>query len=346
MLSRTARFFLCLLAMACAPGAVTPRARADAAKKAHAVRATYDVRYYPGRDRQLLDVFAPRDVKNAPVVLFVHGGTWMFGDKNFRGLYRGVGTFLARNGVVAVLINYRLSPAVKHPEHVKDVARAFAWTRRNIRSYGGDPDRIVLCGHSAGGHLVSLLATDKTYLSDPALKLKDADRRAIRGVVSYSGVYRIPGPAEFKQMAGHILDGLAARSGKSKSAAVLIPALRWATPTLNPFAIIFGKDRAAQVRAAPLTYVRKGLPPFLLLNAEREVPGLADMTRDFAAALRKKGNAVQVKTIDGTAHRSILFNLDEAEGGSGKALLDFVARHAGKRPLKGLPPTPLLPAEF
>jgi acetyl esterase/lipase len=309
--------------------ALTARVRAAAPPCNPKVRATYDVRYYPGRDRQLLDVFAPRGARKAPVVLFVHGGTWMVGDKDFHGLYRSVGTFLAKNGVVAVLINYRLSPRVRHPEHVKDVARAFAWTRRNIPSYGGDPDCLVLCGHSAGGHLVSLLATDPTYLADPALKLKAADRAALRGVVSFSGVYRIPDREEFKKMAGHILDGLAARSDKQKrTRAVLIPALRWATPGLNPFPLVFGWSRKAQVQASPLTHVRKGLPPFLLLNAQREIPGLADMTADFAAALRKAGNAVEVKKIPSCSHRSILFNVDEKDDPSGKAILGFVAKYA------------------
>src|SRR6516164_2426591 len=125
----------------------------------YAIEETHDIAYYDASPRQVLDVLRPKNLDNRPVVLFVHGGAWMIGDKNPLGLYRGFGRFLARHGIVAVMINHRLSPAVKHPEHVKDVARAFAWTRRHIKEYGGDPDRIFLCGHSAGGHLVSLLAT-------------------------------------------------------------------------------------------------------------------------------------------------------------------------------------------
>src|SRR5262249_21258684 len=158
-----------------------------------------------------LDVFAPKGAPGpAPVVLFVHGGTWMYGDKNFFGIYRGLGKFPARHGVVAVMINYRLSPYVRHPEHVKDVARAFASVVRNIASYGGDPRRIILGGHSAGGHLVSLLVTDKTYLNDPALDLKPAERAGLRGVVAVSGVYRIPGPDEFRTLARQIVRALVA----------------------------------------------------------------------------------------------------------------------------------------
>src|SRR5207253_2153822 len=108
-----------------------------------------------GKDpRQVLDVFQPEGATGCPVVLFVHGGAWIFGDKDLFGMYRGVGQYLARHGVTAVLMNYRLSPVVQHPEHIKDVARAFAWTRRHIKDYGGNPDAIFLAGHSAGAHLV------------------------------------------------------------------------------------------------------------------------------------------------------------------------------------------------
>ena len=72
---------------------------------------TLDVRYYPGKDRHLLDVFRPDDKKARPVVLFVHGGTWMMGDKDFFGINRNAGRMLARAGYVAVVINYRLSRA-------------------------------------------------------------------------------------------------------------------------------------------------------------------------------------------------------------------------------------------
>jgi acetyl esterase/lipase len=83
--------------------------------------------------------------------------------------------------------NYRLSPGVQHPEHIKDVARAFAWTHKHIGGYGGRPDELFLCGHSAGGHLISLLATDESYLKAEGLSLKD-----VKGVMSISGVYAIP----------------------------------------------------------------------------------------------------------------------------------------------------------
>src|SRR5262249_45556360 len=134
----------------------------------------------PGADclRHRCDVFAPKGGENYPVVVLVHGGVWTIGDKSCVGLYSAVGKFLAKNGIVAVLPNYRLWPWVKHPEHVKDVARAVAWTVKNCGNYGGSADNIFLVGHSAGGHLVALLATDETYL-----KAEGLSRANIKGVM-------------------------------------------------------------------------------------------------------------------------------------------------------------------
>jgi acetyl esterase/lipase len=155
------------------------------------VRAERDLPYYtgPGADKvkHRLDLYLPKGKSDFPVVMFVHGGAWVFGDKDFFGAHEAVGRMFARHGIGAAVISYRLSPAVQHPEHVKDVARAFAWLHENVMKYGGRPDELFVCGHSAGGHLVSLLATDETYLKAEGLSLAD-----IKGVMPISGVYLIP----------------------------------------------------------------------------------------------------------------------------------------------------------
>jgi acetyl esterase/lipase len=308
----------------------TPRTKTPAARLSP-IEETLNVRYFPGKDRQLLDVFRPREAKRAPVVLFVHGGTWMMGDKNFYGQYRTLGRFLAQKGFCAVLINYRLSPEVKHPEHVKDVARAFAWVRSQIDRYGGDPGRIILCGHSAGGHLVALLATDRKYLDDPALKLKPGARAAIRGVIGVCGVYQIPTPEEFKKMLAVIV---ASRMGPPEKrglvTTLLTPALTRAGETLNPFRLVFGDGPDVRKEASPITHVRKNLPPFLVLTAEAEVPGLAGMADDFTQALRKEKNSVEQHCVEGANHRAILFHLDRPGDPTAKLLLDFLNKHTKK----------------
>jgi acetyl esterase/lipase len=294
------------------------------------LQQTLDVRYSDGPDGQALDVFAPKGAAGRPVVLFVHGGAWMVGDKSTFGYYRGVARFFARHGAVAVSINYRLSPRVKHPEHVKDVARAFAWVRRHVRDYGGDPDRIFLCGHSAGGHLVALLATDESYLKDPVLGLTDADRAALKGVMAVSGVYRIPTPDEFTAMLGDMVNGLLQMAGREMMpTAMLTSALLRPSRVLNPFRLVFGDDPAAASKAAPLTYVRKGLPPFLLLYAGRELPQLDAMAAEFAKALEDAGDPVELRRIDGCEHNFILFRLDRPGDPTAAALLDFLHKYGG-----------------
>jgi arylformamidase len=157
-------------------------------EKAYEVKAVRDVAYYEGADahqtKHKLDLFLPKEKKDFPVLFFVHGGGWRHGDKEFLGIYSAIGNMFAEHGIGAVVINYRLSPEVMHPEHIKDVAKAFAWTYKNIAKYGGLTDQIFLSGHSAGGHLVSLLVTDAEYLKSEGLKTD-----TIKGVMPISGVY-------------------------------------------------------------------------------------------------------------------------------------------------------------
>lgn len=152
-----------------------------------------DLSYYdgPGRDTEgfnTLDVYAPKSAKGAPVLLFVHGGGWSrnAGDPYTRGRGGPHTVGFASRGVVLVTISYRLSPAHKHPAHVKDVARAVAWVHENIAKYGGDPQQLFLTGHSAGGHLVALVVCDPKYLA--AHNLNAAD---MRGVIPISGPFMV-----------------------------------------------------------------------------------------------------------------------------------------------------------
>ena len=171
------------------------------------VRVVRDLAYYDGEDadpkKHRLALYLPRGKTGFPVLLFVHGGGWRNGDKKYLfDVYGRIGRAFARNGIGTVVTNYRLSPKVKHPAHVQDVAKAFAWTKRHIAEYGGRADQIFLCGHSAGGHLVALLATDPRYLKAEKLSLGD-----ICGVVAVSGVYRIPPGRLFRSAFGEDAKG-------------------------------------------------------------------------------------------------------------------------------------------
>jgi acetyl esterase/lipase len=133
---------------------------------ADVVDTSKDIAYVSGTSspRQYLDVYTPRGGQNFPVVVFVHGGYWIAQDKAYfapiTGLYGNVGRALARRGVGAVVINYRLVPDVAFAEQLGDVIAAVRWTQANVQRYGGDPKRMVVSGHSAGGHMTALLAVD------------------------------------------------------------------------------------------------------------------------------------------------------------------------------------------
>jgi acetyl esterase/lipase len=276
------------LAMGALPsfGEGKPAEKAAPAPVLHEIEVQRDIAYYDGADADKeghkLDVYSPKGAKNRPVVLFVHGGAWVLGNRDLFGLHAGMGRMFARHGVVAVVANYRLSPKVKHPEHIKDVARAFAWMARNAGRYGGSSDRLFLCGHSAGGHLVSLLATDEKYLKAEKRSFKD-----IKGVMSISGVYEIP-------------DKL--------------------------FRDVFGDDAETHRRASPLTRVKEGCPPFLILYAEKDYPTCDAQSEKFAKALRAKKVAVRIQRIDKRNHLDILGNATKDGDRCGRELLDFIAR--------------------
>jgi acetyl esterase/lipase len=294
------------------------------------VEVIRDVGYYgPGADdpRHRLDLYLPKGEKDFPVVVLVHGGAWLFGDNRCCGLYPAVGEFFARHGVGAVLPNYRLSPGVRHPEHVKDVARAFAWAHAHVAEYGGRPDRLFLAGHSAGGHLVSLLATDESYLQAEGLRTAD-----VRGVISLSGVYVVPtgrfgvtvggeAPLAFRLDELTPLRGTDDGGGKAATG-VGMPV------SLNVFGPVFGDDPRVRAEASPLNHVRPGLPPFLLFSAEKDLPTLPTIAEEFANALRDQGNEAWLLRVRGRNHNSIMFRAIVPEDPVARAMLEFIRQHA------------------
>ncbi|GAB3337946.1 hypothetical protein GCM10027429_22960 [Marivirga atlantica] len=107
-----------------------------------------------------LNIFFPKNKKECPVVVFAYGGSWESGKKE---LYSFLGKRLAKKGIVAVIIDYPLSPAYKVPDMALSVAQSVKWTVNNIANYHGNPDRIFVSGHSAGGHLTALNTLKDDY---------------------------------------------------------------------------------------------------------------------------------------------------------------------------------------
>lgn len=143
---------------------------------------TRDVPYASG-ERHTLDVYSPtRTAEPAPVIVFFYGGGWETGNK---AMYRFVGAALAARGIVVVIPDYRLYPAVQFPAFVQDAAAAVAWVHVNAKHFGGDRRRLFLMGHSAGAQIATLLALNPEYLRAAGLP-RQGD---VCGVIGLAGPY-------------------------------------------------------------------------------------------------------------------------------------------------------------
>lgn len=237
-----------------------------------------DICYHPkpgnNRSLQSLDVYAPESpsVKGLyPVILFMHGGGWRASDKNDQlGVHANVCKALAARGLVAGNVNYRLAPRVKHPEPARDAAYALRWTRKNITEYQGDPEKVFLSGHSAGGHLAALIALDASYLDGIGLMVG-----AIKGVMGICGVYNLAHFAGRNWMAEHLMTRAA-----------------------------FGNNPGLRALASPVNHVHADAPPFLLLNAQEDEK-LEEEADELSSLLRNQGVSAESSIISGTNHSTI-----------------------------------------
>ncbi len=245
--------------------------------------------YPDGKDR--LDLYIPEGVKNAPVIFSIHGGLLSMGDRTEDSF---VGQRFAPAGYVTAVISYRLSPGVSHPAHVQDAAAAFAWVKRNIRQHGGDPDRILVIGHSAGAYLAMLLATDPRYLAAQALTPRD-----IAGLVPVSGFYWVE------------KTGVAPDRPK----------------------YVWGTEQKAWIDASPAHHLHFALPPVLLIDTDGDEDWRQQQNIDMAAALRSAGNKdVTLRQVKGRTHMSVWTEMLDGESEETSSLiLAFAKRVLSER---------------
>ena len=257
-----------------------------------------------------LDIYRPKSSlenaqqTNKPVIVMIHGGGFRGGDKGNVSQGRQKASFFTGHGFVYVSVNYRLSPKVRHPAHVEDVAKALSWIVDHIASYDGDPKRIFLMGHSAGAHLAALVTTDKTYLN----KLGKSAAMLSGVVLLDSAGYNIPRKLE------NFSDGPLRRSLYEDA---------------------FGKDRQTWIQASPIQYVQPGesLPPFLVFYTEREASEA--ISKEFVEALQKAEIPAAAVLAKGKTHRAINRDIGMPEDGASRLILDFLN---GKDP-RAFPPS-------
>ncbi len=150
-----------------------------------AVQVTADVAY--GSDpRQKLDVYRPASGNADITMVYIPGGGFIGGDKNAGGAFYGnLGNYFADHGILTIVANYRLAPAATYPAGAQDVASVVGWARANAKKYGGNPDRIVIYGQSAGSTHVA------TYLFDT--QFQPAGGPGVKAGILMSGPYKLAG---------------------------------------------------------------------------------------------------------------------------------------------------------
>jgi acetyl esterase/lipase len=244
-----------------------------------------NIQYAPGMGRRhRLDVYRPREgVEHAPVLLQIHGGAWVIGDKGQQGL--PLMLHLAAKGWVCVANNYRLSPRATFPDHLVDCKLALAWVREHIAEYGGNPDFVVVTGGSAGGHLAALVALTR---NDPAFQpgFEHVDT-SVSACVPFYGVYDIAGVFED-------------RRGPTRAAHRFERMLMGTTVE---------EDRAAFERASPVHHVSADDPPFCVIHGASDNLVPVAHARRFVYALRAVSKEpVLYAEVPGASHAFEIFN--------------------------------------
>jgi acetyl esterase/lipase len=220
-----------------------------------------DISYGEFGSRNHLDIWRRPDLEpgaKAPVLLQIHGGAWMLGNK--RGQAHPLMSHLAELGWVCVSVNYRLSPRSTWPDQIADVKRAIGWTKEHIAEYGGDPDWIAITGGSAGGHLSSLAALTP---NEPRFQpgFEEVDTR-VQAAVPFYGFYDFTRDDAVHPMM-HAM--MAKRVFKLSR-----------TEITEPFRL-----------ASPITHISEDAPPFFVLHGVNDSLIPVEQARSFAARLRE-----------------------------------------------------------
>ncbi|MCK4292650.1 MAG: alpha/beta hydrolase fold domain-containing protein [Planctomycetes bacterium] len=237
-----------------------------------------DIEYVPGgHERQKLDLYLPQtsSEKPLPLLIWIHGGAWLGGNKNNCPARRFV-----RQGYAVASINYRLSQHAIFPAQIEDCKAAIRFLRANAGKYGFDPKRFGVWGSSAGGHLVALLGTAGDVKEFDKGRNLDVSSR-VQAVCDYFG------PTDFTKMSSFRtkMDHDSADSPESK---------------LVGGPVQQNKDKCK--RANPITYVTKDDPPFLICHGDKDPLVPLNQSQILYEALKKAGVAVKFHTVKGGGH--------------------------------------------
>ena len=248
-----------------------------------------DIAYtQPKNEHQTLDLFAPREGKNHPIVFWIHGGGWQAGDKT--DVQVKPQAFVDK-GFVFVSTNYRLLPDANIKEMGGDVAKAIRWVHDHAQQYGGDPNTFFVMGHSAGAQLAALVCTDERYLKAEGLSFS-----IVKGCVPVDGdTYDVPMQ-------------IATVEQERKDA----------------YRHKFG-DEVSQKDLSSVTHVArdKGIPPVLVLHVAGH-PETTAQSQRLVKALQEAGIPARAYPAKGKNHDRINADLGNPGDEPTKELFEFV----------------------
>jgi acetyl esterase/lipase len=257
-----------------------------------------DVKYSEQADPHLtLDVYAPANAKNLPVVFWIHGGGWQVGDK--ADVKIKPQAFMEK-GFVFVSTNYRLLPKVDMATLVGDVAKSFGWMHRHIAEFGGDPNRVLVAGHSAGAQLAALICTDERWLKSQGIPMN-----VLIGCVPVDGdTYDIPAIIETAETRWQVHHLPPAKFGHREK---------------------FGNDPQKFRDFSAVYHVEKGkgIPPFLLLYVANH-PDTSAQAMHFGEVLKEAGVATTLFGAKDTYHDKLNDDLGISDDPATKALYEFI----------------------
>jgi arylformamidase len=252
----------------------------------------------PADERQVLDIYAPPNAKDLPVVFWIHGGGWQTGDKS--DIEHKPQAFMDK-GFVFVSTNYRLLPKVEMQTIFRDIAKSMHWVHDHIAEYGGDPQRMFVMGHSAGAQLAALMCTDDRYLKAEGLSFS-----MLKGCVPVDGdTYDVPAIITTAETRRRVHGQPQATFGHREK---------------------FGNDPDKHRDFSAVTHIAKGkgIPPFLILYV-RSHPDTSAQAQRLADVLRDADVPATLLGARDTDHSKLNDDLGLPEDPNTPVLFEFVA---------------------
>lgn len=256
-------------------------------------KAAKDIDYglEQGKISNQLNIYYPADtIDKKGVIVFIHGGSWSSGKKE---TYWWLGRNLARKGLVAVIINYGLAPEQQYAQMAQDCATAVNWVSQHISRYGGNPERIFLMGHSAGGHLAELINADPKYLHAAGFKGE------IKGVILNDAF------------------GLDMNEYLSKAEH---------DDNYYNFLRSFTDNPEIWTKASPLNYVQQIKNPHLIFYGEKTYPAIQLQSKRIQQLLTEQKVPSSIYPIKGKKHVGMISQMIFGSNQLYQKILDFVAQ--------------------